>query len=146
MCAWALGGGGSWIKEEQALGDCHEGAGAGVESVSRALGTAEASSTEVGSLYVVDAEALRGATTQEWGCRTHMSRGSLASWASVSPEVWQMAQGPAEEERTVSSCPDPWRALATPLACRPALRFSSSAFAEQPGCLPGLDRVLSLLS
>ena len=41
-------------------------------------------STEVGvCLWWTQSPA--GASTQEWGCRTRISRGSLASWASVSP-------------------------------------------------------------
>lgn len=47
------------------------------------------------------------------------------------PRFEQMAQGPAEEERTVSSCPGTLEGSAYfPLVCQPALRFSSSAFSQ----------------
>lgn len=73
-----------------------------------------------------------GATTQAWGCWTHKSRGSLASWASVFPQG--LSRWPKALQRRREPCLlalGPWEGSAQfLLACRPALRFSSSAFSQ----------------
>lgn len=64
------------------------------------------------------------------------------------PRFEQMAQGPAEEERTVSSRPGPLGRLCTIPAGLPTCPevLQLSFLTAQPGCLPGLDRVLSVSS
>lgn len=88
-------------------------------------------STEVG-ICMWWTQSPAGASTQEWGCRTRISRGSLASWASVSPRG--LSRWPKAPQRRRELCPlalGPWEGSAHfPLACQPALRFSSSAFSQ----------------
>ena len=84
-----------------------------------------------GSLYVVDAEPC-GCHHTGVGVQDTHEQGVIGLLGlGFPPRFEQMAQGPAEEERTVSSCPGPLEGSAYfPLVCRPALRFSSSAFSQ----------------
>lgn len=127
---WGGVWGASWINEGAGLWDRHEGAGAGERAFPELWAWPEAKHRGGRSMWWTQNRV--GATTQAWGCWTHKSRGSLASWASVFPQG--LSRWPKALQRRREPCLlalGPWEGSAQfLLACRPALRFSSSAFSQ----------------
>lgn len=85
---------------------------------------------EVG-VYMWGLQSPVDATMQGRGLRTHVHRGSLSSWALVSPEVEQMAEPPQRGREPFPLPLGPWEGSARlPLTYQPALSFSSSPFPQ----------------
>lgn len=112
VCAWALGEAGSWINEGAGCWDSHEGAGAGERAFPELCAWPEAKHRG-GRLYVVDAEPCRCLHTGVGVQDTHKQGVIGLVGLGFPPRFEQMAQGPVEEERTMSSCPGPLGGLST---------------------------------
>ena len=134
VCVCSDVGGGweaaTWTNEGAGRWDRHEETGAGERAFPKLWAWPEAKHRDGHSMWWT--QNCVGATTQGWGCWTHITRGSLASWASVSPQ--DLSRWPKAPQRRREPCPlalGPWEGSAYfPLACQPALRFSSSAFSQ----------------
>ena len=100
------------------------------------------------ALYVVDTELCGCHHTGVGVLDTHNEGVISLLGLGFPPRFEQMAQGRAEEERTVSSRPGPLGGLCILPAGLPACPevLQLSFLTAQPGCLLGLDRVLSMSS